>query len=474
MIILNSKFLNKYSLSIFFLFLMSTNTSAQTWRSGWVYIQNVETGLVMDVQGSVKENGTNVWPYSLNYTKAQMFQFSEHHIPERYGEDARYIMAYDNSSFGSDFYLSVKTPPMVLANPDTIRPSRPGTIRPDLILPLTAVDASRPSSNKKTLRNFVFSIEAKREVDDSPISVINNLLISSRGALKQIWKILPVSGEADTYYIQSVSFEEKMVIEPLDFSSGGTLVLSSFTGADIQKWKILKTKPKKAINLNLSNFKWEEKYNQDPWYKPWEWHYDQNIQGKLSWSNSNISGLTKQNIIIDSSSMDYDTITLAPNKSSYEFNIESNKSAKTEEHCFMVKGHSKWQAQNGVFSDDFCKKPGFDETPPVTPPTTTGVSKLIISNCHNGRKSVRLWTYDLTANNGLWKDHGTLGSQWQGSGCPFGSPKEINISDNHIYRFVAIDCGNLPPNQTQGICHKLTTSQIQGGANGTFLTFQIN
>ncbi len=78
-------------LSLVFLLFIFTNISAQTtWRSGYAYIENVQTGLVMDVQGNVKANGTNVWPYTLNYSRAQMFQFSEFNIPERYGDDARY------------------------------------------------------------------------------------------------------------------------------------------------------------------------------------------------------------------------------------------------------------------------------------------------------------------------------------------------------------------------------------------------
>ncbi len=434
MLISTSCFFKKCYLCALILFLFSTNTFAQTWRSGWVYIENVHTGLVIDVQGNVKNNGTSVWPYSLNYSKAQMFQFSEFNIPNRFGSNARYIMAYDNGSLGSDFYLSVKKTPLVMA-PVFEFDSSSEIVRPELTTPPLVLDAGRPSGRKKTLRNYIFSIEEKHELEESLSHLISSHTIISGLNPKQIWKILPVSGEADTYYIQSAHFEEKMVIEPLDFSSGGTLVLSSFNGSDIQKWKILKTKPKEATNLKLSNFKWEEKYNQSPWYKPWKWHYVQKIKGKLSWTNSNASGLTKQNITIDGSSTDYDPITLEPNKTSYEFNIKSSKSAKTEEHCFTVKAHSKWKAQNWVFSDDLCENPDFDEAPPTapTPPPTIGVSKLIISNCHDGRKSVRLWTYDLTVNDGVWKDHGTLGSQWQGSGCPFGSPKEINISDNHVY-----------------------------------------
>ncbi|WP_298316719.1 RICIN domain-containing protein [uncultured Aquimarina sp.] len=462
---------------LLFLFFATINTFSQNWGSGWVYIQNVKTGLVIDVQHDVKANGTNIWPYSINYGRAQMFRFSKNNIPERYGEDARYIMAYNNSSISSDFYLSVKTPPLVIKDNTTKEPSGSGINSPDLVQSPTAevVASDRPISSKQTARNFVFSIEAKREVDDATIPVIKDLSTSSVQAHKQIWKITPVAGEADTYYIQSAHFDKKMVIEPLDFSSGGTLVMSSFTGNDIQKWRILKTKPKKATDLILSNFEWEENYIRSPLYKPWKWHYVQKIKGKLSWTNSTTSDLTKQYILIDGgSSSDYDPIVLDGNETSYEFDIKSTTSAKTKEHCFTIRGHSKWVAENKIFSDDLCEKPEFKEVAPptTTPPTTISASKLVVSNCHNDRKSVRLWTYDHTVNDGVWKDHGILNSQWQGSGCPEGSPKDINLTDDHIYTFVAIDCGNSPPNQSQATCHKFTSFQIQGNSKGS--SFPIN
>lgn len=365
MFISTSCFVKKYCLFILFLFLVSTTASAQKWRyGGWAYIQNVKTGLVIDVQGNVKANGRNVWPYSLNYGKAQMFQFSDRNIPERYGEDARYITAYNNSQFGSPFYLSVKIPRKAKV---PIVNVRPGTF--SVLVPPTTVgvvDTDRPKSNKKTLRNFAFSIEAKREIDDSPISRINDHSISSTEVPKQIWKLLPVPcrpGQRctpDTYYIQNAHFRDKMVIEPLDFRSGGKLVLSSFTGSSIQKWRILKTRPPKPTNLKLSNFRWEERLNQTPYYKPWKWHREQKIKGKLSWTNLNASGLKYQYFSIRDEGV-YG-ITLEPNKTSYEFNIKSSKSARTKEHCFFVRAYSKWQAENWVNSEYLCEKPGFEES----------------------------------------------------------------------------------------------------------------
>lgn len=459
--------------SLVALFIFSS-AFAQNWRSGWVYIENVQTGLVIDVQGNVKANGTNVWPYSLNHSKAQMFQFSEFQIADKYGDEARRIMAYDNGSLGSDFYLSVKTPAMVIAPTSPGEPETPDAIKPDLVLPAMKLATDSPRSNKKTLRNFVFTIESKRELDDSPSSIISASELTIGSAPKQIWKILPVPNEDGVYYIQNAQFREKMVMEPLDFSSGGTLVLSSFTGSNLQKWRIIKTTPPEATDLKLSNLEWEEIYDQSPWYKPWKWHYDYKIKGKLSWKVSDVSNVVKQDIRVSDGDGNRESMTLAANISSTDFNFKSSSSAKSQEHCFDIKTYSKWKGQNWAFSDDECKKPTFEESPPPKTDPAPGVGKLIISNCHNDKKSVRLWTYDLTTNNGAWKDHGTIGSQWQGSGCPSGPPKEITLEDDHVYLLVAIDCGELPPNQTQGICHKLTSSQIQGGKDGASLTFQVN
>ncbi|TYP75283.1 RICIN domain-containing protein [Aquimarina intermedia] len=459
------------------LFLVSTHSFSQNWNSGWVYIENVKTGLVMDVQGDVKANGTTVWPFSLNHGRAQLFRFSSTNIPDSFGDDARYMMAYDNSGLSSDFYVSVKTPPLVVLGTEVNVPPSSGASSPDLLVSPTSemvATDDRMVSDKKTFKNFVFSIESKRAFDNAPTNVINDLSITSVEAPKQLWRLIPVAGQADTYFIQSAHFTDKRVVEPVDFNSGGTLVLSSFTGNDIQKWRIIKTKPKAATNLTLSNFEWEEKYVQKPWYKPWRWHFVQKIKGTLSWTNSNTSDLTKQYILIDGgSSSEYDPIALASNKTSHTFNIKSTTSAKTKEHCFKVRGHSKWVAQNVTFSDGECQKPTFDETPPATPIPAVGISKLVVTNCHSNKKSVRLWTLDHTVNDGVWKDHGTLNSQWQGSGCPVGSPKVINLSDNHSYTFVAIDCGNAPPTQTQGSCHKFTTSQIKGDTDGTSLPIDI-
>jgi hypothetical protein len=215
----------------------------------WIYIQNVQSGMVIDVQGNAKTAGTSVWPYSLNHTNAQIFRVDTKTPPREYGVDACYIEALNAG--GPDLYLSVKTPPLVIVAADTTEPVQPGTVPSDVILPRMVADQP---SDKRVLRNCAFSIEEKRVPSaTSPISVLTDLSVPE-GPPKQVWKLVPVPGEEDVFFIQCADFEDTMVIESLDLSSGGTLALSSFTGADIQKWRIGSTAAPNATNLKLARF----------------------------------------------------------------------------------------------------------------------------------------------------------------------------------------------------------------------------
>jgi hypothetical protein len=149
----------------------STLIAFPDWLSGSVYIQNVLTGMVIDVQGNVKANGTSVWPYSLNHSDAQIFRFSQHGIPDKYGDNARYISALNA---GPDLVLSLKAPPLVIVDAHSNEPAGPGTVRSEAVLPLNVadLDAHRPTS-KRTLRNFAFSIEEKRDLGSAASSSMN-------------------------------------------------------------------------------------------------------------------------------------------------------------------------------------------------------------------------------------------------------------------------------------------------------------
>src|SRR5688572_969541 len=106
--------------------------------SWWIYIQNVQSGMVIDVQGNAKTAGTSVWPYSLNHTNAQIFRVDTKTPPREYGDDACYIEALNPG--GPDLYLSVKTPPLVIVAADTTEPARPGTVPSDVMLPRMVAD----------------------------------------------------------------------------------------------------------------------------------------------------------------------------------------------------------------------------------------------------------------------------------------------------------------------------------------------
>lgn len=464
-----NKMLMLSSLFAIFSIFNSQNTFSQNWGSGWVYIENVQTGLVLDVQGNVKTNGTTLWPHSLNHSKAQMFKLTGSNIPDRFGSDARYIMAYDNRSFSSDFFVSVSTPPMVIGQVQTVKTD---LLKSKPVLsnkPLVATDG-RNKSNRKTLTSYVFTIEEKSALNASRFNKKNNRVTKP----KQIWKIIPVPNEPDMYYIQSAHFEKKYVMEPLGLNSRGTLVLSEFTGSNLQKWKILKTTPNVPTDVKLTNFEWDRDLDQST-VKFWQWHYVYNIEGEVTWKrNNDATNLSKQRFTMVAGN-DKEDINLEPQKSSYQFKFESNSTGNTKKHCFRLYAYSKWPAENTAFTDEICTTPSSSTPPTPTPPK--GVSKLLIANCHSSKtESVRLWLYDLTTNNGKWVDKGVLNNQWQGSNCPSGLPKEINLTDDHVYILKGIDCGNSPPNDTNPNCHVLTSSEIKGAKDGegTILTFQIS
>ncbi len=435
--------------------------------SWWIYFQNVQSGMALDVLGNAKRAGTTVWPYSLNYTDAQIFRVGGYNAarpPRDYGDDAYYIEALNPD--GPDLYLSVKSPPLVIVAAEASEPARPGTVRSDVILPRVVADQP---SDKRVLRNYAFSIEEMgRPTVTSPISVVTDLS-APVGPPKQVWKLVPVPGEADVFFIQCADFEDTMVVESLDLGSGGTLVLSSFTGADIQKWRIGSTAPPNATDLKLADFTWKEWFDTSPIYKPWRWHWVRTIQGKLSWTNPNPSVLSQQLVAVSVDGDSNRSRGVPPNRSSYDFEFASTTDEKAKEHCFVVFGRSKWQSNNLSVSNEICGIPDLYSPAQPEPTTPQGIGKLLVQNCHVEGKSVHLWTYDWTANTGVWKDQGTKAFD-----CPDGTPKEISIEDDHLFQVVAIDCGDMPPNQTDGSCWKKISPVLPGEKDGLTMLWGID
>ena len=115
---------------------------------------------------------------------------------------------------------------------------------------------------------------------------------------------------------------------------------------------------------------------------------------------------------------------------------------------------------------------------PVTPPQQ-GFSQIAVFNCHNDRRTVHLWTRDLTTG-APFIDRGSLPAQWSSGSCPAGaSPLTIPLTDGHSFQFVAVDPGLLGcggRNDPQfGACQRSTfTQSILGDADGLSLNVTVN
>ena len=73
----------------------------------------------------------------------------------------------------------------------------------------------------------------------------------------------------------------------------------------------------------------------------------------------------------------------------------------------------------------------------------TGYSKVLVSNCHVDRRSVHIWTRNIT-NGGAWKDRGSFAHQWSRSGqCPKSDPFEVALTNSHQYDIRIVDPGAL-------------------------------
>jgi hypothetical protein len=106
----------------------------------------------------------------------------------------------------------------------------------------------------------------------------------------------------------------------------------------------------------------------------------------------------------------------------------------------------------------------------VTPPGSgvTGVKTLLVYNCHNAGRPLRVWINDMDAG-GVWTDLGQLNAQWSGSSCPVGTPLNYSPSvANHRIQVVAVDfsapgCSNNP---TIGSCQRWMLGMISNPAGG--------
>jgi hypothetical protein len=155
-----------------------------------------------------------------------------------------------------------------------------------------------------------------------------------------------------------------------------------------------------------------------------------------------------------------------------EFNFaDGSKHGEGREHCFVVRVFNRWGIAS---SNEACQVPSSGEAPPPPPPL--GFATIAVYNCHSDGRSVRVWTYDLTANTGVWENRGIVSSQWSGSSCPAAaSPLEIPLTADHSFSVIAIDCGDSPPNATNSSCHKVpATEPIPGKSGGRRLVLTVH
>lgn len=400
--------------------LLTTCGFAQQPPTGRVFFQNKYSKCVIDVRGGHSEPGTQIWQFKLNYTPAQKFYMDRL-------ADGTYRMK--SQVLGADqLLLSLKyNPPTKTIEAPT---STSGTYSQYL---LVQEEAYPPSSS---------------QVAGTPLPV------------HQKWKIVSVPNEANTFRIQSAAFTgSEVVLEASSQESGTPLRLSVYSGKTSQKWIIKSTEIVSASDVQISNLSYHPFLGSD------------RVRGELRWrDNSNDETgfkIKAHRVTSDGQFVYYAIAELPPNRTSYSLDFKTDEGAN-EEFCISVSAFNEWDESGGSACAIAAYNPGT--------PSPTGVGAIRVFNCHNGQLAVRIWTYDLTVDNGQWQDRGAIPSQWSGSSCPGNAtPLTFSLTDGHNYVLKAIDCGNGTPPQTQGSCHRLTTTNaLPGKTGGATLTFTVN
>ncbi|MCK6691764.1 MAG: RICIN domain-containing protein, partial [Thermoanaerobaculia bacterium] len=384
-----------------------------------VFFQNKYSKGVMDVRGGSSEPGTQIWQFKLNYTIAQIF-FLSLHVDGTYSIISRVPEA-------AHLLLSLKYNP-----------------------PTKTIEA--PTSTSGTYSQYLLVQEEPYPPSSSPVA-------GTPLPVHQKWKIVPVPNEANTYRIQSAAFTgSEVVLEASSQESGTPLRLSVYSGKTSQKWVIQRTAVSgQATNVQVSDLTWIPMWGCD------------RVQGRLTWTDeaSNNTGFE----IAAGGPGWAQKFTTGATSQSFSIDIAVSEEAEPgDTYCFIVSPFNPW---GYGYSDSDCATADIKTTTPPPPP---GVGAIRVFNCHNGQQPVRIWTYDLTVNNGQWQDRGAIPSQWSGSSCPGNAtPLTFSLTDGHNYVLKAIDCGNGTPPQTQGSCHRLTTTNaLPGKTGGTTLTFTVN
>lgn len=415
-------------------------------------LKNKLSNKLLDVRDGSKTPGAQIWQHDLNYSDAQRFRIQ---LSSSYGNDAYVIRPQTSSNFfvslRHNLSLGVETgfasgvvvgawPTTVLGNP--------------------VIDSGGLDPN-------IFKLVQDRRYDIRPIvTAATPISLQPR---YQIWKFVPVPNESSTYFIESLAFTERMALQATSVRSGSQLRLSRFNGSDAQKWIVLPTTPEPPSNLELKNFVWKELLI--VWYKTGT------VKGELEWIDNSSNELEfeiQMKRKDDGFFSDYWTLgDVDANRKTFKISHRGRK-GEGREHCFRVIARNKWG--DSASSNEVCGTPVPESTPPPPPPPPPGVEAIGLYNCHNGQKTVRVWIYDHTTNSGEWEDRGTIASSWNGSSCPPDATLvlKVPLANGHQYTVKAIDCGDDPPNLTDGACVRFQSQLIFGKIAGGIFMVTIN
>ncbi|KIC95464.1 RICIN domain-containing protein [Flavihumibacter solisilvae] len=158
-------------------------------------VGNKQSGMVLDVQGSIATEKNPVWQYQSNLSAAQRFTLE----PAQGG----YLLR----SNISDLYFTVRKP------------------EPGVSL----------SANAGAGQPYIF-FQDKRYRAPRPIDGTTAITVSLRN---QVWKLLP-AGEDATWFLEPVAFPGWVLTSP--GSTSGPLTLTSKGNLDVQKWVIRRPK----------------------------------------------------------------------------------------------------------------------------------------------------------------------------------------------------------------------------------------
>ncbi len=321
-----------------------------------VFIQNKKTRLLFDIKGGIINSGNDVWAYVLNYSKAQKFYLSKIS-----NADTSFTIEPSNATRGR-LYLSLKNI-------------------------LSATNQVFESSNNS---NVGLVIDEKYPPLKSSVQANMPTALNPKG---QAWKIVPVAGESNTFFIQSALFQEKRVLEPTGGSSPASLRIAAFRGDDSQKWIIMTTYPKSPEVLILSEFNYDQS--------------SQKIKGNLVWEDrsSNEDGF-EIFVMSKNTSGSFDEPVscgkVGANIRTFRIDRNSSPYGKDKEHCFYVKAYNGWGTS---ISTSVCKTPLVVDNRPGSLSINLAFGCLVSGpassgTCSKERIQFRLVPLDLTGQSG--------------------------------------------------------------------------